>query len=385
MNLYTVYMLDVTTLEGWHWMLFKRFNDFVALDKELQKYFSNIPSLPRRYLVTKLDTQTIQKRRVALQYYFRSLIQSDAAKCSILYDFLADGRKGVTLQERKVKTKKKKKSIGDLVDDSVTSSTPKIKRKHRETVSGEGRPLSNSMSKAMIRKKKTKSSVRSASDVMAPPRRLKKKSSSSNIKSSPIATCTSNSSNLASSPPTSSEWTKVVSPGIPRNVHPNQFLRQARTSLPSITRTNGEENNSQSELLKDKRKSLVDINVMFANVPVKQSKEKDDDTNSFKSFAKNLQRTTSTRFYLKKYALNESDINDDVVEEETAKILDDSSESTENDVDGISINRLSDISSLDLKSLGIEDVDLSGFNLHDSMEDVTTPYDVDKLLNEFTA
>ena len=25
MNLYTVYMLDVTTLEGWHWMLFKRF------------------------------------------------------------------------------------------------------------------------------------------------------------------------------------------------------------------------------------------------------------------------------------------------------------------------------------------------------------------------
>eukprot|EP00324_Dicrateria_rotunda_P007755 CAMPEP_0206175658 /NCGR_PEP_ID=MMETSP1474-20131121/55594_1 /ASSEMBLY_ACC=CAM_ASM_001110 /TAXON_ID=97495 /ORGANISM="Imantonia sp., Strain RCC918" /LENGTH=212 /DNA_ID=CAMNT_0053586041 /DNA_START=1580 /DNA_END=2214 /DNA_ORIENTATION=- len=212
---------------------------------------------------------------------------------------------------------------------------------------------------------------------MAPPRRLKKKSSSSNIKSSPIATCTSNSSNLASSPPTSSEWTKVVSPGIPRNVHPNQFLRQAaRTSLPSITRTNGEENNSQSELLKDKRKSLVDINVMFANVPVKQSKEKDDDTNSFKSFAKNLQRTTSTRFYLKKYALNESDINDDVVEEETAKILDDSSESTENDVDGISINRLSDISSLDLKSLGIEDVDLSGFNLHDSMEDVTTPYDV---------
>ena len=28
-------MLDVTTLEGWHWMLFKRFNDFVALDKEV--------------------------------------------------------------------------------------------------------------------------------------------------------------------------------------------------------------------------------------------------------------------------------------------------------------------------------------------------------------
>ena len=28
-------MLDVTTVEGWHWMLFKRFNDFVALDKEV--------------------------------------------------------------------------------------------------------------------------------------------------------------------------------------------------------------------------------------------------------------------------------------------------------------------------------------------------------------
>jgi len=242
------------------------------------------------------------------------------------------------------------------------------------------------MSKTMVRKKKTKSSVRSASDIMESPRRLKKKSSSTNVKSSQIATCTSNSTNLASTTPSesiSSEWTKVVSPGIPRNTHPNQFLRQgARTSLSVITRSNGEENNSQSELLKDKRKSLVDINVMFANVPVKQSKEQD--TNSFKSFAKNLQRTTSTRFYLKKYALNESDINDDVVEEETAKILDDSSESTENEVDGISINRLSDISSLDLKSLGIEDVDLSGFNLHDSMEDITTSYDVDKLLDEFT-
>ena len=35
LNMYTVYMLDVTTSAGWHWMLFKRFNDFVSLDKEV--------------------------------------------------------------------------------------------------------------------------------------------------------------------------------------------------------------------------------------------------------------------------------------------------------------------------------------------------------------
>jgi len=126
LNPYTAYIMEVLSGEGLKWIHFKRFNEFVLLDKELRKFYDGLPRLPKKVVLGKMDQSVIQKRRVALQVYLTCLVHSVVAECSILVDFLTIGRKGV---------QNLRDSIGSLKGYAVKKESEdgtKRKKKHKK-------------------------------------------------------------------------------------------------------------------------------------------------------------------------------------------------------------------------------------------------------------
>jgi len=212
LNTYTVYITNITTENGWTWILFKRFTDFVLLDKELKKYFTHIPSLPKK-VFGKSDPESVQKRRIGLQHYTRALVRSPVIHCSLFIEFFTQGRKGLVQDPSRIKTKKKSKR--------------KVKKSSRKSET----PEKDSPRRSKLSKSKSETITERKSE-----RRSSKKLSTSPKQSRPRAAVSLHNQMLiknscrSGSNPEPVSWVKVsASPKIEKRA---SYLRASSESLP---------------------------------------------------------------------------------------------------------------------------------------------------------
>ena len=332
--------------------------------------------MPRKYLVAKFDEQTIQRRRVALQHYFKCLVRSPAVFCSILYQFLSTGRKGVSLDPNRV-IKSKKKKIVHKEKKPKHPESPTTRSRKRKALLGSSKDLSdleenkkhrrtekkNTVIGESPRKKESPLTMSDVGPLIKSPKRLKKKR---------VPRTMSETRPRKEKRNQTANWTKVT-PGTGKD------SPRTGQGLLTMSRTHSLDSSVAGRIPKERNKNLVDLSAMFGQKFCIPNEEGPTRAKFLKS--NKFQRSSAT-FYLNK--LNAG--------QEQFELLSDESDNSEEDfvipeeiMREENIAKLSDIHGLDLESLGIDDVDLAEFDLNDDFLDEATEtgVDVDELLDEF--
>lgn len=318
-------------------------------------------------IVSKFDEQVVQRRRVALQHYFKTLVRSPAISCSILYDFLVEGRKGLSQDPNRIKTVKERKKR--TIKKGRRTKTPTREETTTDSNTDNPSPVTiknvKEKSKRQLRKSDPK---RATSCISKKDESIVPKFSTPKVKSKkkrPVRTLSESQPSGKKKKTPSGSWTKVIPKSEP-NSNGCDF---------GIGRTSS----GNDSLIKGQRqKNLLDLNSMFG------------DNFYFPAAAPGPTRTTeriqrmqrsSATFYLKKFNSQESALE---IEEESDEEDEETLAVPAAIMEEENITKLSDIAKLDFESLGIDDVDLADFELNDDlMDDLTDMCDVDELLNEF--
>ena len=310
--------------------------------------------------MVKEDEQTIQKRRLALQHYYKRVLRSvNASNCSIVADFLTEGAKGMRKDPTREPSQRMKRTKSVTPDREITGRKKKAKVNRRST---------------------TTSRSRSSGDLDTSTIALLKHAK----ESKPPASTLSSSVN-------SNSWVMVK----PRPVNgspQNPLLSRVNTLEAGPTRA------KMAPLMRQNRTTFVgpipSVSEMFSTAMDNDSSQDEVSDGPFVTAPTGptrapkqafMMRRASTMFYHKKLQKMDPLAVDAVLEEsedsssekdETANLL-----YTQKVMAEENINELSFITAAELASLGLEDVDLAEFDLAE-MHEMSECTNVDQLLHQ---
>ena len=310
--------------------------------------------------MVKEDEQTIQKRRLALQHYYKRVLRSvNASNCSIVADFLTEGAKGMRKDPTREPSQRMKRTKSVTPDREIAGRKKKAKVNRRST---------------------TTSRSRSSGDLDTSTIALLKHAE----ESKPPASSLSSSVN-------SNSWV-MVKPR-PVNGSPQKpLLSRVNTLEAGPTRA------KMAPLMRQNRTTFVgpipSVSEMFSTAMDNDSSQDEVSDGPFVTAPTGptrapkqafMMRRASTMFYHKKLQKMDPLAVDAVLEEsedsssekdETANLL-----YTQKVMAEENINELSFITAAELASLGLEDVDLAEFDLAE-MHEMSECTNVDQLLHQ---
>lgn len=321
-----------------------------------------------------------------------------------MYNFLTDGRKGVSQDPNRVKKVRRKKKSSPTKRKSRISSPKAITELKQSPRRRETSPLANSKQKVGKEERRSRDSrlnktqnfkrqpessptilTDNKAEIPSPKARKKKNRSATDSKRSSRKHPTEISW-LKGNPTSTTPKTETCSPTSPK------ISMTSRKTSPTTKKKQIVPTSSKPKKLKSSNptKNLVDISSMFGEKfqDIKPNRNTRSPTNEFLSISKRdyLLRQSSATFYLKKFKkVNDDDDDDfdhdDLYDEESDDDGDD--EVTEALMKEENITKLSDITK-DLSSLDIDDVDLAEFDLNNTLisDETGEICDVDAILTE---